>query len=1129
MTVIIQRRDPETDALNDVGRIDSGEIVEGEDRLADLFPEDGVPGDDALLDRFRGPTLFAARAEAAEAASRAATPFGDVEVIPDAQERLNKDALVLWVTWVRQGRPRAENFDPNREVDPSTALEGRSFNPSLHPRGPDGKFVERPWDIPDSLEIDGLRTTPTLSLLKELDNAGEPIEDVMADPDIRIDGIPDDVNSISEAEERMGGDGLAFQDLELNDQVEIVADDGQLTKGAVKKTEQIDGAPNRATVISDTGTTYVTDIPDGTTVRRTSGPVLPPSEVTKKEPLTHQSLNIGDKVAVTTGYQTQDTPTFEGVGNAEASVDANLKEGIEVNGDVYDPDHPNIQVFDAEPDDVEANDVQEGDIVSAWTGHGGAKIAEGEVTDVTDVGDNQYATIVDQTEGEEVQVNLDTQELKDPLSVPSTEDFDAVNEDDPDLDPSDGVDDVGEYLDETSPEDVSVSDVEDSLVSINSQDVEPDDWVAWADSWDGDVENVGKVSDVSQGGQNMLVNQSGSIDDLPTHQDKLHRVQTDVDTSEIAPGSIDADDISVSNTTEVTPPDEPGPSMADLDEGDFVSVDPGITDIKVGRVTSDTDNDVGTIIIDPGEGEGSEGASLANNEVRLIDDAAVVDAGADEPPITFQSSEADGIDPSTVSGSALNSDQVDAYSFADSQEGDWVIYEDEDGDEHAGQVVAPGPSQLNINTGHTSDPQLVDDDQGVRGIDASAVTDTGSPPGSSKTTTGGTSAPTSDYDVDDIASTPNATEPDPDDLQRAVIADDDGSIGMIDGDTVQAFQEFMADPDQGGQDILSSSQSSTTSRNNLSMPRNNWTAVRDHVAHFAQETEGINAPEANDRAASLISKISTWKGKSYNDNGQTIERWFHGGVDLPGDYRNDGLQGQDPDDSAAAVSALMTAATQGFLRENFDDIETHDLFGQDSDPDDNELSMYRGIGRTAISSLAKDWASEPDADRHSVKESKVTNWTTDSGVADKFSTDGHQLKKSAQIEDAIFSPDLMTGSKTGISSESEIWFTGGVSDAPAENIRVDGTGENVMTMADLNAPEEMGHEQLQIVTNWAKRMNEKDVTLDTQEQIDTFRRARDEAMDNAAVADSYANKISQVIKKSEQAISQPGPDAVEAE
>lgn len=66
MTVVIERRDTDTDELTPIARIDSGEIIAGADVVADLFVDGQVPSEAELLTRFRGPTLFARKADTGE-------------------------------------------------------------------------------------------------------------------------------------------------------------------------------------------------------------------------------------------------------------------------------------------------------------------------------------------------------------------------------------------------------------------------------------------------------------------------------------------------------------------------------------------------------------------------------------------------------------------------------------------------------------------------------------------------------------------------------------------------------------------------------------------------------------------------------------------------------------------------------------------------------------------------------------------------------------------------------------------------------------------------------------------------------------------------------------------------------
>ena len=61
MTVLIQRLDPDTNNLKPIARIDSGRITHGADVIDDLLVGGQVPTEAELLDRFRGPTLFASK------------------------------------------------------------------------------------------------------------------------------------------------------------------------------------------------------------------------------------------------------------------------------------------------------------------------------------------------------------------------------------------------------------------------------------------------------------------------------------------------------------------------------------------------------------------------------------------------------------------------------------------------------------------------------------------------------------------------------------------------------------------------------------------------------------------------------------------------------------------------------------------------------------------------------------------------------------------------------------------------------------------------------------------------------------------------------------------------------------
>jgi len=114
-------------------------------------------------------------------------PFADVPVIPTGIEELTPAWLIRWAEWVAAGKP---------EIPKEEALD---WNPALHPRNPkNGKFVERPFNVPDDSPSFGDRSA--VEILGYLSDAGEDIDAVL-NSDITIDGVPDDVESVSDIRE----------------------------------------------------------------------------------------------------------------------------------------------------------------------------------------------------------------------------------------------------------------------------------------------------------------------------------------------------------------------------------------------------------------------------------------------------------------------------------------------------------------------------------------------------------------------------------------------------------------------------------------------------------------------------------------------------------------------------------------------------------------------------------------------------------------------------------------------------------------------------------------------------------------------------------------------------------------
>lgn len=99
---------------------------------------------------------------------------------PDGSDpvTITETNLKDWMAWVDAGRPDLE----------------ADWNPAAHPRGPDGQFIERPYDIPDDT-ADRIDDMATSDVLESLVDAGElsdgDLNALLTDDGVRIDGIPD--------------------------------------------------------------------------------------------------------------------------------------------------------------------------------------------------------------------------------------------------------------------------------------------------------------------------------------------------------------------------------------------------------------------------------------------------------------------------------------------------------------------------------------------------------------------------------------------------------------------------------------------------------------------------------------------------------------------------------------------------------------------------------------------------------------------------------------------------------------------------------------------------------------------------------------------------------------------------
>lgn len=125
-------------------------------------------------------------------------PLSMVPGVPNRPSRVTRDMLEDIARWKLNQLARR----PGAAVKVSF---GADWNPSLHPRGPDGKFVERPWSgdiFPDDLNVNDATTSELVEFLG--DAPGDPDMDrILSDDDIRIDGVPDDVNTVDDLKSRI--------------------------------------------------------------------------------------------------------------------------------------------------------------------------------------------------------------------------------------------------------------------------------------------------------------------------------------------------------------------------------------------------------------------------------------------------------------------------------------------------------------------------------------------------------------------------------------------------------------------------------------------------------------------------------------------------------------------------------------------------------------------------------------------------------------------------------------------------------------------------------------------------------------------------------------------------------------
>ena len=184
--------------------------------------------------------------------------FSMVPGVPNDPDRITRDMLEDIVRWkmnslVEQARTAA-SLPPLAQTLNGTVEVTADWNPSLHPRGPDGKFVKRPWNFDMGLE--DINDAPTHRLVEFLgDTPGEPDMDaVLSDDGIQIDGIPDDVNTVDDLKSRIN-DPQSDMDVPTNPK-----DFGELGEGDVFRGP---GGPLEVVQKRDDGSTLEVTNPEG--------------------------------------------------------------------------------------------------------------------------------------------------------------------------------------------------------------------------------------------------------------------------------------------------------------------------------------------------------------------------------------------------------------------------------------------------------------------------------------------------------------------------------------------------------------------------------------------------------------------------------------------------------------------------------------------------------------------------------------------------------------------------------------------------------------------------------------------------------------------------------------------------
>jgi hypothetical protein len=184
--------------------------------------------------------------------------------------------------------------------------------------------------------------------------------------------------------------------------------------------------------------------------------------------------------------------------------------------------------------------------------------------------------------------------------------------------------------------------------------------------------------------------------------------------------------------------------------------------------------------------------------------------------------------------------------------------------------------------------------------------------------------PGSDQNPEDLAGAANGAgiAVDPENLNHPVTEPGRSKVGVLPESVVDDFLDDGLGSDGSSLPVLDRVE------DHPSPKYGDFRRISNMGASDLKNRMGSYASEHNlgdsDDVQKLWSQVRSWKGESYSDIGQGLEKRFDAALDLPGYLRNDGLDGHDPTEQEANTAALLTAATQSWFRQHAEEMDSYD-------------------------------------------------------------------------------------------------------------------------------------------------------------------------------------------------------------